>query len=876
MKPSAIAILILVVFTNTALWWTVNEPTEPGESDYPLTGVSVNPFQRHQDPFSDYLVSAAAIRSDIRKLVGKTESIRLYSSLGGVEQVPDIAHDFDIKVIGGAWIDQRKENNRKEVDALIKLVGTSPNISRVIIGNETQLHKTVPREELVGYLREARRRLRTPVSTAEPWDFWIQNPEFVSEVDYIAIHILPYWADVPIDYAVDYVLGKYKAVKEAFPYKRVVIAETGWPSDGPQRGAAEATQANQARFIREFVRRAKAERIPYNIVEAFDQPWKSQTEGRAGSHWGLMDADRVEKFPMVGPVLEDPHWHYWMVSSSTIGFFAIGMFFIRRRNLRLEGQLFSALILQAAATAATQLAREASGQYFMPADIAFWTVMVSAQALLGVIFLTDAVEIADVVGDKPLRRRFPPLARRPDEDYPMVSLHVACCKEPPEMVIATIDSLAKLDYPRFEVIVVDNNTPDESLWRPVEARCRELGERFRFYSLGSWPGFKAGALNFAREQAHPDARIIGVVDADYVVEPSWLSATVPYFADPDVGLVQAPQEHRDWEANLFQMMENDEYSGFFRIGMVQRNEDNAIIQHGTMTLVCRATMDHLGGWGEWCICEDSELGLRILNLGKKSIYIDHAFGRGLVPPTYEAYAKQRFRWAYGGMRIARHHALKLLGINTGLTWAQRYHFIKGWLPWVGDALHMLFTVLALVWSGKLLFDARYSEFPAAVFIYPALALVLLRIIGTGLTYAKRVRIGRDRTLLAMIAGGALTHTIAKAVVQGLFFPGSRPFYRTPKMASGAPLLRSIVTAREELLLAVALNGCAFGILFTRGLVNDDAVLWCVALVTQSFPYVAAVVASVLGGFVPQTKAAKTPTEAAPTLTPVPQLSVASQ
>ena len=360
MRLSAIGIVFVVVFTNTYLWWAANKPSRPTESDYPFASVSLNPFQRHQDPFSGHRVSASDIRGDLQRLVGRTESLRVYTSLDGVEQVPPLAREFDLKVIASAWLDQRVENNRKEVDAPFVVAAKKPNITRVVIGNETQLHKTVPREELVGYLREARQKLRQPVSTAEPWDFWINNPDFAGEVDYLAIHILPYWNDVPIDGAIDYVFGKYRAVKDAFPNKMVIIAETGWPSDGPQRGGAEATIANQAYFIREFVRRAKAERVSYNIVEAFDQPWKGETEGRAGGHWGIMDADRQEKFPMTGPVLEDPHWKYWALSSSTIGLLAIAAYFVRRRKLLFEGQIVSASIMPAAGPNLTILAREAS------------------------------------------------------------------------------------------------------------------------------------------------------------------------------------------------------------------------------------------------------------------------------------------------------------------------------------------------------------------------------------------------------------------------------------------------------------------------------------------------------------------------------------
>lgn len=846
MKLSSIAILVMTLVINILIWVGINKPYHMVESSYPLNSFSLNPFKKHQSPFKTGALNAEELEQDIKTLSQKTRAIRLYSSLGGLEQVPEIAKKYKMSVIASAYVDGRIENNRNalEVESVIEMARKNKNVVRVIIGNETQLHHMIPREELLTYLRDARKKLKTAVSTAEPWDYWLTHPELGEEVDYIAIHVLPYWNEVPIEKAVDYVLEKYELVKTTFPKKMVMIAETGWPSDGPQRGAAQATLANQAVFVRGFIRKAEEQKINYNIIEAFDQPWKSATEGRAGEHWGIMDADRNEKFPIKGPVLEDPNWKYWAASSTLIGLLACSFFLFRRKDLKVWGQVFSIVVFQLAAALATELARTASNDYMSPGDIVFWAMMITAQVVLAIILLTDAVEIADVVGHRPLKHRLLPVKNRKKNQYPFVSIHLACCNEPPEMVIATLNSLSMMDYPNYEVIVVDNNTFDPELWRPVEKRCQELGQKFRFFSLGKWPGFKAGALNFALKETDLRATVVGVVDADYIVEKNWLQATIPYFDDPKVSVVQAPQEHRDWEQSLFHRMENDEYSGFFRIGMVQRNEHNAIIQHGTMTLICRSTLMELNGWAEWCICEDAELGLRILNHGKRAIYLDHPFGHGLVPDSYEAYARQRFRWAYGAMRILRHYWRELLGLRGNLSYSQRYQFIKGWLPWIGDALHMLFTITALIWSAVLIARPLQTDFPEPVFIYPALVLVVLRAMGTLWTYTARVKIGKRRTLMAMMAGGSLTHKIAKAVFQGLL-TRSQPFCRTPKMASSMPLLASLAGVLEEFSLAIVLTSASIGILSVFGTANHQAILWSIALIVQSFPYLAAIIASVV-------------------------------
>src|SRR6476646_12051747 len=173
------------------------------------------------------------------------------------------------------------------------------------------------------------------------------------------------------------------------------------------------------------------------------------------------------------------------------------------------------------------------------------------------------------------------------------------------MLKATLDSIAALEYPNFECVVIINNTPDPAMWRPIEEHCRTLGERFKFINVDNLVGFKAAALRLALEHTAADAEIIGIIDADYVVEPDWLKDLVPVFADPHVGLVQAPQDHRDGDRSLMHYIMNGEYAGFFDIGMVQRNEANAIIVHGTMCLIRRAAMDMAGGWSSDTICEDT-------------------------------------------------------------------------------------------------------------------------------------------------------------------------------------------------------------------------------------------------------------------------------
>jgi hypothetical protein len=302
-----------------------------------------------------------------------------------------------------------------------------------------------------------------------------------------------------------------------------------------------------------------------------------------------------------------------------------------------------------------------------------------------------------------------------------------------------------------------------------------------------------------------------------------------------VAFVQAPQDYRDGEEGPFKRMCYWEYAGFFHIGMVQRNERNAIIQHGTMTLIRKSAIQRVGGWAEWCICEDAELGLRLFETGYEAVYMNHSLGRGLMPDNFSAYKTQRFRWAYGAVQILKRH-WRSLSEGTSLTRGQRYHFISGWLPWFADAAHIVFASAAVVWSILLLL--KWVEFPPAVFLVPTLSVFVFKIVAGFWLYHARVKCSFKDRFAAAIAGMALSHAVARAVWQGLFTSG-KPFFRTPKCADKPVALQAFLMAREELGFLLALLLCAFTVLATFTIQNRNAILWAGMLLVQTLPYWAA-------------------------------------
>ena len=462
--------------------------------------------------------------------------------------------------------------------------------------------------------------------------------------------------------------------------------------------------------------------------------------------------------------------------------------------------------------------------------------MVPLVLLAAAVILTEGIELAASLWRVERRAQIAAIPEQP----PKVSIHLPCYNEPPEMVIATLDALNRLDYDNFEVIVLDNNTRDAAVWRPVEAHCQTLGPRFRFFHYDDMNGFKAGALNVALDLTVADAEYVGVIDSDYQVEPFWLRRALPYFASPQVALVQGPQDYRDGGESLFKAMCYQEYRGFFHIGMVERNEHDAIIQHGTMTIVRKNVLREVGGWSTWCITEDTELGLKLFERGYSATYIPQSLGRGLIPDTLSAFMSQRYRWVYGAMQIMKRHAGAIFLGQTKLSWAQRYQFLCGWLPWISDGLGSVVTIFALLWTLLMTVEPRYFDVPMAALSAAALSLFLAKTLKTLLLYPQKVRSGVRGALMASVAGLALTHTVGKAVLSGIFTSG-KPFLRTPKCENPADLSQVLrVVWQETTLLGLCLLAL-FAMLFDRGFDDPAATLWMTMLTIQSTPYVATLV-----------------------------------
>jgi cellulose synthase/poly-beta-1,6-N-acetylglucosamine synthase-like glycosyltransferase len=434
------------------------------------------------------------------------------------------------------------------------------------------------------------------------------------------------------------------------------------------------------------------------------------------------------------------------------------------------------------------------------------------EAFAFVLLLLATHETLDTAGRVRWHRRVRP--REVDGFQPFVSIHVPTHNEPPEMVLDTLAAIGALDYPAFEVLVIDNNTDEPGLWRPVAEYCERAG--FRFVHLEDWPGFKAGALNHGLEICDPRAEIVAVIDADFVVQPDFLRRSVGGFADPGVGIVQTAQAFRADDADGYLRRLELTYRTFDEISMPSRNERNSIIFAGTMGLIRRSALEGAGGWGEWCVTEDAELSLRVLARGYDAIYLEESFGAGVMPLTFAGLKRQRFRWCVGGVQLLRAHWRLLLsgrrtlpdGKTLHLTRAQRYDYLAAALQWFMPLLTVAFAFLLLISvaahaSGH---DLAFRPLAGLFVAIPLTFLVtgLVRALW-GLRARLRVRWRDSVAVMGIFLG--LSWAVALACVQGLFGSGM-PFLRTPKFRERERLVQTLRTAGTELVLAIGLTAAA--------------------------------------------------------------------
>ncbi|MDO6415110.1 glycosyltransferase [Sphingomonas sp. BIUV-7] len=494
-------------------------------------------------------------------------------------------------------------------------------------------------------------------------------------------------------------------------------------------------------------------------------------------------------------------------------------------------------------------------------DYPTWALMLwTASGALGVLLLgftmAGSLVRQATMTHMSWRRPTAPLPPKLGRDAPMISVQIPCYAEPPELVIATLDGIAAQNYPNFEVMVCDNNTKDETLWRPVEAHCRRLNaklgfDRFRFFHVAPLDGAKAGALNWLMPRMDKAAKLVAVLDADYDAEAGFLSKLAGFFDDPKIGYVQTPHDYRAYEASPYLRACYWEYMPTNKVVYPGINEYNAAFTIGTMCIVRADAIRDVGGWAEWCLTEDSEISVRLRAMGYDGVYLPQTFGRGLIPETFEDYRKQRFRWCAGPVqqlrRYWRYYLPRPFGLKSGINgWSKLLEFQRSAAPLVqlvgtGFGLVMM-TVMTVLSATNVIPDVVLPGVAWGILAAGTTASVALKWRRYRLSGCERI----SDMLLGEVAQASLSFVQMTAAIAGLSSK-PQPWRRTPKFAVAGSWQRAIDATKPEAILGsahLALIAALFAISPSIG--GHMTLLASVALLMSGARFLAAPAMALLG------------------------------
>jgi exo-beta-1,3-glucanase (GH17 family) len=322
-----LALLLISLSIIAAVWWWLAMPVTLAHAPIDPAAkpdcVSYAPFRGDQTPLNPGLiVSPEQIRQDLVELAKVANCVRTYSVDNGLDKVPELASKVGLKVLLGIWIGNNRLKNELLIETAISLARDYPDVIKaIVVGNEVLLHGEMTPSDLRELIRSVKARVNVQVTYADVWEYWLRYREVADDVDFVTIHVLPYWEDVPVraEGAAAHVAAIQKRMAIAFPGKEILIGETGWPSRGRMREGALPSRTNQARVISEILDLAKREKFRVNLIEAYDAPWKRQWEGTVGGNWGLFDGEhRHLKYPPGVAITNYPFWTLQMRSGMAL------------------------------------------------------------------------------------------------------------------------------------------------------------------------------------------------------------------------------------------------------------------------------------------------------------------------------------------------------------------------------------------------------------------------------------------------------------------------------------------------------------------------------------------------------------------------------
>lgn len=378
-----LALLLISLAVIASVWWWLATPITlaraPIDPAAKLQCVSYTPFRGAQTPLDPTTqIPVEQIEQDLADLAKVTDCVRTYSIENGLDQVPGVAAKVGLKVMQGIWLSSNRFKNLQQIAIAVRLAKEYPGVvTSLIVGNEVLLRGEMTATDLAGNIRAVKAAAgNLPVTYADVWEYWLKNREIYDAVDFVTIHILPYWEDIPVKakYAAAHVDDIRKRMAVTFPGKEILIGETGWPSAGRMREGALPSRTNQARVVSEILDLARREGFRVNLIEAYDQPWKRKLEGTVGGNWGLFDAvKRQVKYPAGVAISNYPAWKLQMAGGMalSIATFLAAWLTLRRRPWTPRPSAWIAVAISAT-TAGTLLGIAGDKMYYESYGVGGW------------------------------------------------------------------------------------------------------------------------------------------------------------------------------------------------------------------------------------------------------------------------------------------------------------------------------------------------------------------------------------------------------------------------------------------------------------------------------------------------------------------------
>jgi len=241
-------------------------------------------------------ISKGQVRRRMNILKPYSSWVRSFSCIEGNEFVPIVAKEVGMSTLVGAWLSDDLDKNEVEIQSLIALA-KSGNVDIAAVGNEVLYRNDLSIEQLLTYITRVKESLqKIPVGYVDAYYEFTVHPELVDACDVILTNCYPFWEGGPFEFSSQHMNGMYHQALKAGRGKKVIITETGWPSEGQRLKGAEPSRINALKYFIHTHLWAQAKGIETFYFSSFDESWKTGPEGDVGAHWGLWDKNETLKY----------------------------------------------------------------------------------------------------------------------------------------------------------------------------------------------------------------------------------------------------------------------------------------------------------------------------------------------------------------------------------------------------------------------------------------------------------------------------------------------------------------------------------------------------------------------------------------------------